>query len=246
MAVSVKKAKLWRKELDNRPGTLARALAPLGDAGVNLQTVMGYRFPSDEDRAAVEVWPIEGKKAEDAARKGGLQPFGDVTCLIVEGDDRSGLGARISQALAEAGINIAFVMTLVSGKKYVSVMGFDTDRDAEKAMPLIKRANLAVAGGKKGAKRKSTVKKVGKAAQHKAVTKAGTGAKKSSAKKAAGAKKIGTAKKTGAAKKTTAKKTAAKKTMAKKTANKAGAKKGGTKKSAGSRKPGRKAKSKKA
>lgn len=227
MAVSVKKAKLWRKELDNRPGTLAKALEPLAAAGISLKTVMGYRFPGDEDRAAVEVWPIEGKKSEDAARKGGLQPFGDVTCLLVEGDDRSGLGARISQTLAENGINIAFVMTLVSGKKYVSIMGFDSERDADKAAPLIKRANLTVAVGKKTGKPKP-MKKAGKAAQRKSATKSKAGAKKTGVKKAAGAK---TAAKKSAAKKTASKKTAGKKTSAKK--------------ATGTKKPGRKAKGKK-
>lgn len=231
MAVTVKKARLWRKELDNRPGTLSKALQPLAAAGVNLTTVMGYRFPGDEDHAAVEVFPVEGKKAEDAARKGGLMPFGDVSCLLVSGDDRPGIGARISQALAEAGINICFVMTLVAGKKYVSIMGFDSERDADKAVPLIKRANLAVAAGKKAAKGKRTVKKAGKAAQRKATTKAKPGAKKATAKKS-------TAKKTGA-KKAGAKKTAAKKSTAKKST----AKKATSKKSA-AKKPGGKAKSK--
>jgi hypothetical protein len=226
MAVTVKKAKLWRKELDNTPGTLAKALAPLAAVGVSLRTVMGYRFPGDEERAAVEVWPVEGKKAEDAARKGGLHPFGDITCLMVEGNDRAGLGARISQSLAENGINIAFVMTLVSGKKYVSIMGFDSERDADRAAPLIKRANLSVAAGKKTAK---VLKKAGKAAQRKAVTKAKTGAKKTAVKKTAGAKKVG-------AKKTTAKKSATRKTASRKTSDK---------KSTGAKKPGRKAKSKK-
>lgn len=225
MAVTVKKARLWRKELDNRPGTLSKALQPLAAAGVNLTTVMGYRFPGDEDHAAVEVFPVEGKKAEDAARKGGLMPFGDVSCLLVSGDDRPGIGARISQALAEAGINICFVMTLVAGKKYVSIMGF-SERDADKAIPLIKRANLSVAAGKKAAKGKRTVKKAGKAAQRKATTKAKPGAKKATAKRA-GAKKAG-AKKT-AAKKSTAKKSTAKKATSKKSAAK---------------KPGGKAKSK--
>jgi ACT domain-containing protein len=37
MAVTVKKAVLWRKEIDNRPGMLATALQPLSEAGANLQ-----------------------------------------------------------------------------------------------------------------------------------------------------------------------------------------------------------------
>ena len=33
MAVMVKKAVLWRKEIDNRPGVLANTLEPLSKAG---------------------------------------------------------------------------------------------------------------------------------------------------------------------------------------------------------------------
>jgi ACT domain-containing protein len=42
MAVSVKKVTLWRTEVENKPGTLAKILAPLAEAGADLQVVMGY------------------------------------------------------------------------------------------------------------------------------------------------------------------------------------------------------------
>jgi ACT domain-containing protein len=45
MAVTVKKAILWRKEIDNRPGMLANTLEPLSEAGADLQVVMAYRYP---------------------------------------------------------------------------------------------------------------------------------------------------------------------------------------------------------
>ena len=45
MAVTVKKAMLWRKEVDNRPGMLASTLQPLAEAGADLQVVMAYRYP---------------------------------------------------------------------------------------------------------------------------------------------------------------------------------------------------------
>jgi ACT domain-containing protein len=39
----VKKAVLWRKEIDNRPGMLANTLEPLSEAGADLQVLMAYR-----------------------------------------------------------------------------------------------------------------------------------------------------------------------------------------------------------
>lgn len=44
MAVTVKKAVLWRKEVESQPGVLAATLKPLAEAGADLQIVMGYRL----------------------------------------------------------------------------------------------------------------------------------------------------------------------------------------------------------
>ena len=48
MPVTVKRDTLWRKEIENRPGALAAVLAPLAEAGADLQVVMGYRHPGHE------------------------------------------------------------------------------------------------------------------------------------------------------------------------------------------------------
>jgi hypothetical protein len=67
MAVTVKKITLWRAEVANRPGILARALEPFAGAGTDLQVVMGYRFPGNESKAAIELCPVTGKKNAAAA-----------------------------------------------------------------------------------------------------------------------------------------------------------------------------------
>lgn len=142
MAVSVKKITLWRSEVANRPGTLAGALAPLAEARADLRVVMSYRFPGDESRAAIELYPVTGKRAQAAARRAGLSESG-IPTLLVEGDDRPGTGAAISRAVAEAGINLAFFVAQVLGRRYAAVIGFDSEADARKAVPLIKRAKPA-------------------------------------------------------------------------------------------------------
>ncbi|MBI3466348.1 MAG: hypothetical protein HY000_25330, partial [Planctomycetes bacterium] len=72
MAVTVKKAVLWRREVENQPGALARTLRPLAGAGVDLQIVMGYVYPGQRERAAIEVFPVSGRKAANAANAAGL------------------------------------------------------------------------------------------------------------------------------------------------------------------------------
>ncbi|MBI3919961.1 MAG: hypothetical protein HY318_00985 [Armatimonadetes bacterium] len=140
MAVTVKKVTLWRCEIPNKPGVLASVLEPLAAAGADLQVVMGYRYPDDKDSAAIEVYPVDGAKARKAARGAGLEPAETITCLLVEGDNKPGLGYAIAKAIAEAGIDMGFLVAQVVGKKYSALFGFETSKDATRAATLIKKA----------------------------------------------------------------------------------------------------------
>ena len=142
MPVTVKKVSLWRRELDNRPGALARVLEPLARAGTDLQVAMGYRLPGDESRAAVEVAPVTSRKAIAAAQGAGLQPSG-IPTLIVAGDNRPGLGFALSQGMSDAGINMAFLVAQAVGRRYAAVFGFESDADADRAAAIIKKASSA-------------------------------------------------------------------------------------------------------
>jgi len=62
MAITLKKITLWRKEVDNKPGALADTLALLAQAGADLQAVMGYRYPGDQGKAAIELHPVIGQE----------------------------------------------------------------------------------------------------------------------------------------------------------------------------------------
>jgi hypothetical protein len=142
MPVTVKKVALWRRELDNRPGALARVLEPLARAGTDLQIAMGYRFPGNESRAAVEVAPVTSRRATTAAQGAGLQPSG-IPTLIVAGDNRPGLGFAFSAGMADAGINMAFLVAQTVGRRYSAVFGFESDADADRAAAIIKKASRA-------------------------------------------------------------------------------------------------------
>lgn len=139
MATKVKTITLWRREIENRPGALAAALAPLARAGADLQVLMAYRQPGAEDRATLELYPVSGKKAQAAAGSAGLAAS-TIPTLLVEGDNRAGAGEAIARSIADAGININFLVTLVFARKYSSVFGFETQADAKKAAALIRKA----------------------------------------------------------------------------------------------------------
>jgi hypothetical protein len=79
------------------------------------------------------------------AQTAGLAPS-SISTLLVEGDNRPGLGHAIAKAVGDAGINMSFVMAQVVGQRYSAVFGFENEADASKAATLIKRAT---ARGKK-------------------------------------------------------------------------------------------------
>lgn len=142
MAVSVKQITLWRSEVRNRPGALADTLGPLAEAGANLKVVMAYRIPGDESRAAIEVYPVTGTKATRAARGVSLEDS-RIPALLVDGDDRPGLGHAIARSIADAGINMIFLIAQVVGRRYSAVIGFETAAEAKKSASLVKKAKPA-------------------------------------------------------------------------------------------------------
>jgi hypothetical protein len=140
MAISVKPITLWRREIEDRPGTLADSLAPLAEAGVDVKILMAYRFPGQPGRGAVELFPVAGKRAATAAERGGFSAS-SIPALLVEGDDAPGLGHRLSRAVADAGINLDFLVAQVIARRYSAVFGFADADGARRAAPLMKGAS---------------------------------------------------------------------------------------------------------
>ena len=139
MPITVKKIILWRSEVDNKPGALASTIEPPSKAGADFKVIMGYRHPAAEGKAAIEVFPITGKKLVAAGGAAGLGAA-TIPTLLVEGDNKPGLGHAIARMIAAGGINIAFFVAQVIGNKFAAVIGFETEGDAKKAAPLIKKA----------------------------------------------------------------------------------------------------------
>ena len=139
MPVTVKKIVLWRKEVDNQAGTLARTLEPLARARADLRVVMGYRYLGNKAKAVIELHPVAGKKVTSAAEQAGLAAS-SIATLLVEGDNKPGLAHKIAQAVADAGVNLTSLVAQALGKGFVAAVGFETEADAKKAAGLIKKA----------------------------------------------------------------------------------------------------------
>ena len=139
MPVTVKNILLWRKEVENQVGSLAHTLEPVTKAGANLHVLMGYRYPGEGTKAAIEVYPVAGKNVIAAASEAGLSAS-SIPTLLVEGDNKPGLGFTIAQAVAGAGINMTFFVAQAVGRRFSAVLGFESEAGAKAAAPLIKKA----------------------------------------------------------------------------------------------------------
>ena len=138
MAVAIKKVTLWRTEVENKPGALSGVLAPLAEVGADLQVVMGYGHPGDKRKATIEVCPVAGKKSTTAAGKAGLAAS-TIPTLLIQGDNRPGLGQAVAQSIADAGINVAFLVAQVIDARFSAVIGFPDEAASKQAATLIKK-----------------------------------------------------------------------------------------------------------
>ena len=145
MSVTVKQITLWRVEVENKPGVLARTLESLAAGGADLHVVMGYRYPGGGEKAAIEVYPVTAKKSVAAAQAAGLGAS-SIPTLLVGGDNKPGLAHAVAKAIGDAGINLGFLVAQVVGRRYSAVVGFEKEADVKNVAALIKKAT---AGRKK-------------------------------------------------------------------------------------------------
>lgn len=138
MPYIIEKVDVFSGCIDDKPGALAAMLAPLAEAKVCLQFLLARR--DQPGRGIVFAAPIKGAAAVRAAQKAGLAKDATIAALRVEGPDKAGLGALITQAIAGAGINLRGISALAAGKKAVACIAFDTAADAAKARAILKKA----------------------------------------------------------------------------------------------------------
>jgi hypothetical protein len=139
MKVKAARADVWAATIPDRPGGLSEKLGALAEAGVNLEFVVSRRRPEKPGQGVVFVTPIKGARQVKAAKAAGFQKTDNLHSVRVDGADKRGTGAALTQALAEAGLNLRGVSGAAMGKSFVSYLALDTARDAAKALAVLKK-----------------------------------------------------------------------------------------------------------
>jgi len=139
MKLNVSRTDTWAATIDDRPGGLADKLAALAAAGANLEFIIARRAPEQRGSGVVFVTPLKGAKQLKAAEAAGFQKTESLHSLRIEGADKPGMGAKLTGALAEAGISLRGLSAAALGKRYVTHVALDTAQDAAKAAAVLKK-----------------------------------------------------------------------------------------------------------
>jgi hypothetical protein len=120
--------------LEDRPGELARVGEALGNAGVNIEGVMGY---AHEGRGFAHVLVADAAGARRALEAEGIKIEGENEPLIMEiaseDVDRPGSLGRSARRAADAGINLRYLYLATKNR---AVIGVDDPEGARGALGL--------------------------------------------------------------------------------------------------------------
>jgi len=139
MKLNVKTTDVWAATINDRPGGLNEKLAALADAGANLEFVVSRRAPDKPGKGVVFVTPIKGPKQTKAAQAAGFKKSAGLHSVRVEGADKAGAGAKMTEALTDAGINLRGASAGAFGSRFVAYLALDTAADAAKAVSSLKK-----------------------------------------------------------------------------------------------------------
>src|SRR5262249_29247316 len=106
MGFKLDRVHVWSGEVIDQAGGVASKLAMLAQAGTNLEYIYTRRQPEKPGTGILYVAPITGPLQVRAARSAGLHETQDPVVLRVEGDNQAGLGHRVTQQWALAGLSM--------------------------------------------------------------------------------------------------------------------------------------------
>lgn len=139
LELEVTRVDVWVAEVEDRVGALAEKLRVLANAGAELEFVIARRAPEKPGTGVVFLTPLAGAAQLAAARKAGFRKTKSLRSVRVEGPDRPGMGAKLTEALARSGVNLRGFSAAVIGKRFVVYLALDTPADAAKAVRMLKR-----------------------------------------------------------------------------------------------------------
>ena len=137
MDLIVERVDVWAAGIKDKPGRLARVLTGLREAGADFDFIIARRVAEKPGTGVVFVTPLRGDREVAAAADLGFNVTSSVHSVRIEGENKPGVTAELTQKLAEVGINIRGLSASVSGARFVIFIGLDSAADAAKAVSIL-------------------------------------------------------------------------------------------------------------
>jgi hypothetical protein len=139
MALKVDRIDTWLATIKDQAGGLSAKLGKLADAGVDLEFIISRRAPEKPGKGVVFVTPIKGAAQIRAAKKAAFRKSKRLHTLRVEGSDKPGMGAKITEAIASEGISLRGFSAAAIGRKFVCHIALDRKEDTSKVRRILKK-----------------------------------------------------------------------------------------------------------
>jgi hypothetical protein len=137
MGFKLDRVHVWAGEVADQAGGVASKLSLLAQAGANLEFIFTRRQPDKPGTGLLYIAPVSGPTQVRAAKSAGLTETFDPVVLRVEGDNEAGLGHRLTQQWALAGISLQGLTMAVLSGKFVGYAAFDSVHDANRAAQIL-------------------------------------------------------------------------------------------------------------
>ena len=137
MAFDIKRVEYYNITVEGHAGEGSKLLSVFADVGVNLLAFKAV--PLEPMRTQFTLFPDDGLKMNDGAKKAGLNLDGPHSALLIQGDDESGALADIYEKLSQADINVYESSGIANIKGSYGVVLYLKQEDCEKAMEALKK-----------------------------------------------------------------------------------------------------------
>ena len=128
---------VWAAPIQEGPGRLAPLLTGLREAGADLELIIARRTPEGPGAGVAFVAPLRGDREIAAAADLGFNLTRSVASLRIQGPDRPGVAAELTQKLAAADLPLLGLSAAVIGSQFIMYIRLESMADVERAKRVL-------------------------------------------------------------------------------------------------------------
>jgi hypothetical protein len=136
MAFDIQRVEYYNITVEGHAGEGSKLLSVFAGVGVNLLAFKAV--PVEPMRTQFTLFPDDGLKMNDGAKKAGLNLDGPHSALLIQGDDESGALADIYEKLSQADIHVYESSGIANIKGGYGVILYVKPEECEKAIAALK------------------------------------------------------------------------------------------------------------